>query len=145
MKGTKMQLKDRILAIDYGTKRTGIAISDPLGQIATPQPHIPMKTNEHLCNDIINIISDYKIKKIILGLPLRTDGKAGDTEAKVKEFHELLSEKIEIPIEFVCEAFTTVIAAQKLHEKGKNAKQQRQIIDSAAAAVMLQGYLDSHN
>ena len=86
-----------------------------------------------------------KVKKIILGLPLRTDGKVGDTEMKVREFHSLLSEKIEIPTEFVCEAFTTVIAAQKLHEKGKNAKQQRQIIDSAAAAVMLQGYLDSHN
>ena len=139
-----MQLKDRILAIDYGTRRTGIAVSDPLGQITTPLPHIPMKTNDHLCNDILKLIEDYKIKKIILGLPLRTDGKAGDTEAKVREFHALLTEKISIETEFVCEAFTTVIASQKLHEKGKNAKQQRQIIDSAAAAVMLQGYLDGH-
>ncbi len=103
-----------------------------------------MKTNDHLCNDILKLIEDYKIKKIILGLPLRTDGKAGDTEAKVREFHTLLTEKISIETEFVCEAFTTVIASQKLHEKGKNAKQQRQIIDSAAAAVMLQGYLDGH-
>lgn len=139
-----MELKDRILAVDYGTKRTGIAVSDPLGQIATPLPHIAMRTDEYLCARLAEIIAEYKIKKIIIGLPLRTDGKPGDTEAKVRTFRNLFAAGTSIPTEFVSEAFTTVIAAQKLHERGKNAKQQRQIIDSAAAAVMLQGYLDGH-
>lgn len=140
-----MEKKDRILAIDYGTKRTGIAVSDPLGQIATPLPHIPTKTNEILCEDIKKIVKEYSIKKIILGLPLRTDGKVGDTEIKVREFQKILTSEITLDTEFVSEVFTTVIAAQKLHEKGKNAKQQRSIIDSAAAAVLLQGYIDRCN
>ena len=133
----------RILAVDYGTVRTGLAISDPTGLIATPFGVFPGYDAEKLAGKSCEVVCEKKVTGIIMGMPVRTDGKKSEMQEKILSFAELLSVKTGINIEFVDEKFTTVIASQKLHQNNKNAKQQKKIIDAAAAAVLLQDWLDS--
>ena len=132
----------RIIAIDYGMARTGVAVSDPSGLIATPLEFIPSGNRKKLYEGIFSVIEKYSPEKIIIGLPIRTDGKEGSIVSSVRELEKTLKEKYNIEVITLNEMFTTVIASQKLHERDMNAKKQRSQIDSAAAAVLLQDYLD---
>ena len=132
----------RIIAIDYGMARTGVAVSDPSGLIATPLEFIPSRNKNKLYEGIFSVIEKYSPGKIVIGLPIRTDGKEGDIVSSVRELEKTLKEKYGIEVITLNEMFTTVIASRKLHEKDMNAKKQRSQIDSAAAAVLLQDYLD---
>lgn len=132
----------RILAVDYGTARTGLAISDPTGTLASPLCVLNIKNRNRLIEAIKDKVAEYKIEKIIIGSPKRTDGRDSEMQNKINDFAELLFSATELKPEFINETYTTVIAAKKLHENQKNSKQQKSIIDSAAAAVFLQDYLD---
>ncbi len=132
----------RILAIDYGLSRTGVAVSDPTGLIASPLPHVPSKHFQPLLDGVSAYIDQYSPELIIIGMPCRTDGGESPMTEKVKNFAEALGQLTDKPIRFVNEMYTTVIASRMLHANEKKAKQQKQIIDSAAAAVLLQGYID---
>ena len=133
----------RIIAIDYGLARTGIAVSDPTGLIATPLQNVPSKNFQKLLDGVEAVIKQYSPGLIIIGMPKRTDGLGSPMMEKVRSFAAALQERIDTPVEFVNEMYTTVIASRMLHANEKNTKQQRQLIDSAAAAVLLQGYIDS--
>ena len=134
----------RVLAIDYGTVKTGLAVSDSLGKLATPLCVLKIKSIKKLAEEIGQNITKLKIDKVIIGCPKRTDGKESDMQKKVEVFAELLFSKTGMRAELVNEIYTTVIAAQKLHENDKNAKQQKDIIDSVAAAILLQDFLDKN-
>ncbi len=133
----------RIMAIDLGEARTGIALSDPLGLIATPYCVFSGYGRTRLKDAVLDIIAKENVGLIILGYPKRTDGKPGKMQEKVESFYTFLSKRTDVEIKLINEAFTTVIASQHLHDIDMNAKEQRSMIDAAAAAVLLQGYLDS--
>lgn len=133
----------RIMAIDLGEVRTGIALSDPLGIIASPYCVLSGYGRTRLKDAVLEIAQKEEVKLIILGYPQRTDGKDGTMTAKVESFYNFIKKRTDIPIKLLNEAFTTVIASRKLHDIDVNAKEQRLQIDAAAAAVLLQGYLDS--
>ena len=116
----------KILAIDYGIARTGVATCDPLETIASP-----------LC-----VIPSYNHEKLVAEL-LRTDGNKSEMAEKCEVFAAELRELTGMDVESVDERFTTVIASQHLHANSINAKKQKKTIDAAAAAVLLQGYIDS--
>ena len=132
----------KILAVDYGLARTGVAVSDATGTIATPLECIPSRNEGRMLETLLGVIEKIKPEKIIVGLPLRTDMRQGDMAVKVTAFCERLKAETEAEVELCNEMYTTVIASQLLHENEKKSKEQRRIIDSAAAAVLLQGYLD---
>ncbi len=134
----------RILAIDYGMARTGVALSDPTGLIATPYRVVPSRNYEKLLIAIGEIISTIAPDKVILGFPGRTDGTKSEMCERVERFKDELKQRFNVDAELVDEKYTTVIASQMLHAGGTKAKEQRQNIDAAAAAVLLQGYLDGH-
>ena len=134
----------RILAIDYGMARTGIAVSDPTGLIASPYRVIPSRNYEKLLQGIGEVFSEIIPDKVILGYPGRTDGAKSEMCERVERFREELKTRFGVEAELVDEKYTTVIASQMLHAGGTKAKEQRKNIDAAAAAVLLQGYLDSH-
>lgn len=133
----------RIMAIDLGEVRTGIALSDPLGMIATPYCVFSGYGRTRLKDAVLEIIRKEDVGLIVLGYPKRTDGKVGKMQEKVESFYTFLSKRTDVEIKLINEAFTTVIASQKLHDADVEAKDQRSVIDAAAAAVLLQGYLDS--
>ena len=132
----------KILAVDYGLARTGVAVSDATGTIATPLDCIPSRNEDRMLETLLGVIEKTKPEKIIVGLPLRTDMRRSEMADKVTAFCERLRAETDADIELCNEMFTTVIASQLLHQNEKKSKEQRRLIDSAAAAVLLQGYLD---
>ena len=134
----------RIMAIDYGMSRTGIAVSDPTGLIASPYKVIPSKNYEKLLLGVGDVLNEVSPDKVILGYPGRTDGAKSEMCERVERFRDEIRTRYQVEAELVDEKYTTVIASQMLHAGGTKAKEQRKNIDAAAAAVLLQGYLDSH-
>ena len=134
----------KIMAIDLGMVRTGIAVSDVNGILATPRCVFTGYGRTRLTKAVLEMVQSEGIGKIIVGYPLRTDGKDSEMTAKAVSFTTFLSKRTEVPVELVNEAYTTVIAAKKMHENDIRSKDQKSRIDMAAAAVLLQDYLDSN-
>jgi putative Holliday junction resolvase len=133
----------RILALDYGSKRIGLALGDPTGTLARPLPFLSAKADEKLAQEVAVLAKKEDVHLILLGLPRHMNGELGEAAAKVQAFALLLSRATPIRIELIDERLSTVQATRQLQEAGKNARQQRGRIDSEAACVLLQGYLDS--
>jgi len=133
----------RILAIDYGSTRIGLALSDPTGTLARPLPFLPAKGDVKLAREIAAIARNEKAELLLLGLPRNMDGTSGEAATKVKEFAACLTEATTLPLKFIDERLTTVQASRQLQESGKNTRKQRGQIDSEAACVLLQGFLDT--
>ena len=133
----------RILAIDYGSTRIGLALSDPTGTLARPLPFVPAKADAKLAREIAERAKKEEAHLILLGLPRNMDGSSGEAAAKVQAFAALLGQATPLAIKLIDERLSTVQASRQLQEAGRNARQQRGKIDSEAACVLLQGYLDS--
>jgi putative Holliday junction resolvase len=133
----------RILGIDHGEARIGLALSDELGMLAHPLETITVKEQADLAGYIAGIIAREKIETVIVGMPRNMDGTYGPAAVKVKAFAEGLKAKAGCTIKFWDERLTTVAAQKSLHESGRNVKQGRSVIDQVAAQMILQGYLDS--
>lgn len=138
------QLQHPVLGIDHGEARIGLAITDPVGIMAHPLETIQVKTIDPI-ERITVLIRERQIKQLVLGLPLRMDGSEGTAAEKVRAFGNMLSEKIDLPLHYIDESLTTVAAAEKLHQAGKSAKKQKQIIDQAAAVEILSYWLEQNS
>lgn len=133
----------RILAIDYGSVRIGLALSDPLKIIA--QGLKTILNDGKTLDQIIQIIDENNVSKIIVGKPLHLSGNESAKSAEVDEFVKKLKEKISFEIIMVDERFTSVMAQKAIASMGakKKQRQNKAKIDEVAAAILLQGYLDS--
>jgi len=130
-----------ILAIDHGEARIGLAATDDLGIGTDPVETIDCRKTDIIAR-LLDIIAERKIQTVVLGLPLRMDGSEGDSSKKVRQFGGKLSSHLQnIPLIYFDERFTTITAAEKLRSSGKKAKQQKNIIDQAAALEILKDYL----
>ena len=132
-----------ILAIDHGDARIGLAATDEFGIGAHPVETVDNRDPKRDPIDrILEIIAERKIQHVILGLPLRMDGSEGTSSQKVRRFGKTLLEKISpLSLTYSDERFTTVTASDKLREAGKKAKDQKNIIDQAAAVEILKDHL----
>ncbi len=135
----------RILCIDYGDARIGVAVSDPLGLTAQMLETIKWKNDVNKPVQRIREISDgYNCEAIVVGIPRNMDGTVGPREIKTRGFMKLLED--ELPSTKIVpwdERLTTVMAQRAMHDMGIVAKNQKSRIDQMAAAFILQGYLDS--
>jgi len=130
-----------VLAIDHGDARIGLAATDEFGIGAHPVETIDCRTTE-IIPRLLEVVAERKIQHVVLGLPLRMDGSEGTSSEKVRKFGEKLRAKLgDTPLVYFDERFTTVTASEKLRSAGKKAKQQRSIIDQAAALEILKDYL----
>ena len=136
----------RILGVDYGDVRIGLAISDDLGMMAHPLETVEVSKVESPETRIAEVAREKRVEKIVLGLPLRMDGSEGTAVEKVRAFEKRLRKRIDqrIGIILVDERLSTVEAQRALHEAGKDTRESRAIIDQAAACVILQDYLDQN-
>ena len=135
----------RLLAIDYGEKRLGLAISDPNQIISKPLKTIILSDSLHMYNELEKIISDYDIQKLIIGLPLGMDGKNTQQTSKVEAFKEDLQNKISIPVILFDERLSSVSAKKSLISQGIKTGHNKSKIDQTAAAIFLQHFLDTLN
>ena len=135
----------RLLAIDYGEKRLGLAISDPNQIISKPLKTIILSDSQYIYNELEKIISDYEIQKLIIGLPIGMDGKNTQQTSKVEAFKEDLQNKISIPVILFDERLSSVSAKKSLISQGIKTGHNKSKIDQTAAAIFLQHFLDTLN
>jgi putative holliday junction resolvase len=133
----------RILALDYGSKRVGVAVSDPTHTLASSLPYLAATPFATLAGNIKKITREQEVVLILIGMPRNMDGSYGPAAKIVQEFVTRLKELVLVPIQTVDERLTTVEASRRLHEAGRSSKAQKNRIDSASAQVLLQSFLDA--
>lgn len=130
----------RVLGIDWGTVRVGVAMSDEGQKLSFPLQY-PLESKNAI-EEIEKLVHEYNVEKVVIGLPISLKGQETESSKKVKKFGENLRKKINIEPIFIDERFSSVTSAQSLHEQEIKEKDQRQIKDNVSAALLLQQYLD---
>ena len=133
----------RILALDHGTRRIGVAVSDELQVIATPLEYIPTEPFADFLTRLKEIIREKEIELIIIGMPRNMDGSYGPAALKVQTFAAVLKDAITIPIKPLDERLTTVQAQRFLIQGNVRRDKRKEKVDKTAAALLLQSHLDS--
>lgn len=134
----------RILGLDYGSKTVGVAMTDALGMTVQPYKTIQRDRESKLrqtLSEIAEIVEQYQIEKIVMGLPLNMDDTEGDRAAKTRDFAEKLKLRVAVPIEFTDERLTTMEAEGILDQSGIPRSEQKKVIDQVAAQLILEQYL----
>ncbi|MGE5371960.1 MAG: Holliday junction resolvase RuvX [Solirubrobacterales bacterium] len=132
----------RIIGIDYGTRRIGIALSDPLGLTAYAHTVLQRGKLEAVLQSIQTICTEQEVERIVLGLPRNMDGSYGEAAQKVKAFGEQVEAFTGLPLVYYDERLTTRSAETILLEADVSRKKRKQVIDKVAASYILQAYLD---
>ncbi|MHB8489831.1 MAG: Holliday junction resolvase RuvX [Candidatus Dormibacteria bacterium] len=134
--------RTRVLGIDVGSVRIGLAISDETCTLASPVATVPNESRT-LWTRIEREMEDRRVDRVVIGLPRRLDGTEGEAAQSARAFAAELARRTAIDIELWDERFTTAIAERSLIESGVRRKRRREVIDSVAAAVLLQSWLDA--
>lgn len=132
----------RILGIDYGDARIGLAISDLMGVIASPLDTYESKGMKKDIDYIANLVKEKQVTAIVLGLPLNLDGSIGFRASKTQALGQVLSRVTQIPVIYQDERLTTVTAEEILIEGNVSREKRKKLIDKMAARLILQSYLD---
>jgi putative Holliday junction resolvase len=140
---TEVSIVARILAVDYGEKRIGLAVSDELGITASPLMTLARRSDDETVRQIAKLASKLRVTQIVVGLPRRTDAQEGEMERKVKAFAEKLRQAVSVPVVLFDERFTTRIAEQVLLEADLSRRKRKQVRDRLAAVVLLQSFLEA--
>jgi putative holliday junction resolvase len=133
----------RILGLDYGEKRIGVAVCDELGLTAQGLPTIIRKNKKHDWEILENLIRKYKVEEIVIGYPVRLDGSEGIQCEKVNRFKTLLEKKFALPVVKWQETLSTKEAEEILINAGVRWERRKKMVDKLAACLILQSYLDS--
>ncbi len=133
----------RILAIDYGKKRVGLALSDPTRTLASGLPTLVRRPKQPLPEAIRRLVAQHEVTEVLVGLPLDVDGTAGERAREVERFTEALRARLSIPVTLIDERLSTVRAYEVLRERGKKAKAGKAHVDRVSAALLLQSWLDA--
>jgi len=133
----------RNLGLDIGDKRIGVAISDPEQILASPLATIVRDDDDKAIDAIIVLVNKYDVRKIIIGFPYSLNGNVGKQASKVQAFVDKLSNHTKTDIELRDERLSTVAVDRLLMEAGMKSRKRKEQRDAAAAAYILQGYLDS--
>jgi putative Holliday junction resolvase len=135
----------RVMALDLGEKRIGIAVSDETRLIASAYGVIKRGARREDYQRYRRIIEEQQVKLLVVGLPITLGEREGSKAAWVRDYAAGLSDAIDIPIVLWDESLTTVQAENSLRERGVRGKKLRQRVDAVAAAFILQNYLDAHS
>jgi putative Holliday junction resolvase len=135
----------RILALDIGARRVGVAVSDPLGWTAQGLPTLARENDPQLIEAVRRITRELDVERVVIGLPRNMNGTVGPQAKKALAFAEALRAALQLPVETWDERLTTVAAERSLAEGGLDGRKRRRSVDRVAAQLILQGFLDSLN
>ena len=133
----------RVLALDWGTKRVGLAISDPLGLTAQGLPTLSRRNKQQDLNYLKSLARKHRVSFILLGMPLQMDGQEGTQAEKARSLAKDLEQHLKIPVQLWDERLTTVEAHRVLLDAGVSPAKRGQFVDQMAAVLLLQNFLDS--
>lgn len=134
----------RVLALDVGERRIGVALSDPTRTLASPLTTIRAVPRSTALKRILTLVRDYEVTGLVIGLPLTMNGDVGPQATLVQQFVDELRPLLDIPIFFVNERLTTVAAERMMIDLKIKPEQRRARIDEVAASIILQDFLDAH-
>ena len=137
-----MEIKPRILGIDYGDRRTGIAVSDPSGMIASGLGTLKAEGDRRLIEQIAGIIEEYSPVLIVLGHPVNMNGSLGPRAEKAERFAEKLKEAFGLPVELFDERMSTMNAHAIMNLTDTRGKARKDAVDTLSAEIILQNYMD---
>ena len=139
------RLGRRAMGLDVGEKRIGVAISDEGGSIATPLTTVARGTGRSGLEDVVRLAAEWEIDRLVVGLPTGMSGREGPQAAATRDYADELADRLgdDLPLVFWDERLTTAIADRVLRERGTRRADRKGQRDAIAAAVILQGYLDS--
>ena len=143
-----MQTEKPILAIDYGEKRFGLAISDNKGVVASPLDVLRITKNRginEILEDILLIVDEYKVKSILIGKPQQFKEAYSKSIKKIDSFAKKLTDVTDIPVIFQDESYSTIQAQNMLLSLGQSTRSSREKIDMISATLFLQEFLNSNN
>lgn len=135
----------RILGVDYGERRIGLAVSDRLGMIAQPLPTITRRRGKRPpFPEIERVAAELEVSALVVGLPLTPDGDESDWTREVRDFGERLAERMSLPVHYVDERMTSARAERAIRESGmsRTRRQEKGRVDAVAAMFILQAHLD---
>jgi putative holliday junction resolvase len=132
----------RILAVDYGEKRIGLAVTDERSIIAQPMQNVARNGGEF--REITSIAGQYGVGRIIVGLPLKRDGSSSESTLRARRFGEMLKKTSGLEVEYWDESFTTKDAEELMISMGATRARRRKSIDSISACLILRAYLEAH-
>lgn len=138
-----MELSGRILAIDYGSRRMGLAVSDPLGITAQGLETLQRKNKRSDFARLERVLREYQVREIVLGNPLRMSGEEGRQSQKVAEFAEELRKRFDVPVHLWDERLTSAEANRLLREAELSIEKRAQAVDRMAAILILQSWMQS--
>lgn len=134
----------RALGIDLGSKRIGVALSDPGGVLASPVTTIPRTRDDAAFHRrLLALIEEEDVEVVVVGLPRSLDGSSGPAAGAAQREADILADVLPVPVVTHDERLTTVTAHQQLRAAGVDGRRRRQIVDQQAAAVLLQSWLDA--
>ena len=128
------------MAVDLGTVRTGVAVSDELGMLAQPWKTLP--GGDAALEAVVSAVGELKPVRVLVGLPRNMDGSYGRAAEGARAFAEQLKSRVPCPVDLWDERLTTVSAQRALRESGRKARDQRGVVDQVAAQFLLQSWLD---
>jgi putative holliday junction resolvase len=133
----------RILGLDYGSRRIGVALCDELGMTARGVTTIARKNREADLDTIAALVRRHGVERIVIGYPLRLDGSEGIQCEKINRFIRRLEMRFSFPVIRWDETLSTKEAEELLHRRGVHPEKRREVVDRIAASIILQGYLDA--
>lgn len=131
-----------LMAVDFGTRRIGVAVTDSAEKMALPLASFPIRSEDEGLDTILRIAEERKVREIVLGIPIGHRGGETDMSARVRGFADKLGACLSIPVILSDERFTTKLAEAPMVEAGLSAKKRRGLVDAGAAALLLQAVLD---
>ena len=133
----------RLLGVDHGDRRIGLALSDPIPMIASPLKTILVNSNQDAINAILDILKEYDIVLVVIGLPI---GMKGNETAQTKQVQKFADDLVEngIKVAMQDERLTSVSAKKSIIEQNKKPSKEKGLVDQIAAAILLQQYIDRH-
>ncbi|TDB39134.1 MAG: Holliday junction resolvase RuvX [Actinobacteria bacterium] len=132
----------RLLGLDIGEARVGVAVSDPAGTIASPLVVLDARLLTRDIRPLRTLVDDYEVEGLVVGLPLSMNGSEGRQSATVRAVADRLGKELALPVMYADERLSSATAARAMGSGGVKAKQQRGRLDMVAAAIILQAYLD---
>lgn len=138
-----MKTEGRLLGLDLGRRRIGVALSDPLGILASPIGLIEVFEPSGGQEEVCALVEEHAVRGVVVGLPLLLDGNEGKEAHHVRAWVERLRQRLSIPVELWDERLTSAAAERALLESGMRRERRRQHRDAVAAALILQSYLDA--
>lgn len=132
----------KIMAVDYGDVRTGLAVCDRTEFLASPIGTIEERSAQVLAMKIAHMAKQYEVGEIVVGLPVNMNGSYGPRAEKCRSFADILNELTEVPVNMWDERSTTVTAHQILNQTNVRGKDRKAVVDTVAAVIILEGYLE---